>query len=211
LPRPRLLLGVIAMIIGLGLVWGVASWKRAAAKPVLDWSSEAIDGLHYEVLLPADYRSTGHYPVLLYMHQYAMGNYRDGLLKQVEAWFGTNTFRARHPAIIIVPMLDQAKDPGANFGGQRGGHSWEDVTIAALSQTMQRYSVDPARIYVTGNSLGGTGTWDMLISYNALTGSKGHIFAAGMPLAGMLHTAPSTCCRWNSGRRGVLIGGRRQA
>jgi hypothetical protein len=26
-----------------------------------------------------------------------------------------------------------------------------------------------------------------------------------------LQKAPSTCCRWNSGRRDVLIGGRRQA
>jgi predicted peptidase len=136
-----------------------------------------------------NYKSTGHYPLLLYMHQYAMGNYRNGLLKQVEVWFATPAFRARHPAIIVVPMLDQAKDPGANFGGQRTGHSWKGVTIAALKQVMGRYSVDPARIYVTGNSLGGTGTWEMMLSYNRLTGSVEHIFAAGLPLAGKDHTA----------------------
>jgi Arc/MetJ-type ribon-helix-helix transcriptional regulator len=30
-------------------------------------------------------------------------------------------------------------------------------------------------------------------------------------IAEIIERAPSTCCRWNSGRRGVLIGGRRQA
>ncbi len=32
--------------------------------------------------------------------------------------------------------------------------------------------------------MGGMGTWQMLLDYNVLTGTKGHIFAAGMPLAG---------------------------
>jgi predicted peptidase len=77
----------------------------------------------------------------------------------------------------------------ANFGGKQQGHAWEDATLAALKHVMGQYSVDPARIYVTGNSLGGMGTWDMLLSYNAQTGSEAHIFAAGMPLAGRHQTA----------------------
>jgi predicted peptidase len=187
--RQRLLLYVVAIIVMVAMISTVIVRKRAAATPTMEWISETIDDLHYEVLLPANYRPAGHYPILLYMHQYVMGNYRNALLKQVEAWFGTPAFRERHPAIIIVPMLDQATDRGANFGGKRAGHSWQDAIIAALKQTMERYSIDPARIYVTGNSMGGMGTWDMLLSYNVLTGSKGHIFAAGLPIAGMHQTA----------------------
>lgn len=40
--------------------------------------------------------------------------------------------------------------------------------------------------------MGGMGTWQMLLDYNAQTGSKGHIFAAGMPLASVQHTADPT-------------------
>ncbi|WP_428483890.1 alpha/beta hydrolase-fold protein [Rhodopila sp.] len=189
LPRRRLLLGVTAIIMSVGVMFTVALRKKAAATPTMDWINETIDGLHYAVLLPANYKSTKHYPVVLYLHQYDMGNYRNGLLKQVEAWFGTSAFRTRHLAIIIVPMLDQIKDPKANFGGKHTGHAWKDATIAALKHVLEQYSADPARIYVTGNSMGGMGTWDMLLSYNARIGSNDHFFAAGMPLAGRHQTA----------------------
>jgi predicted peptidase len=125
-----------------------------------------------------------------------MGSYRKGLLRQVDAWFGRAGFRSRHPAIIVMPLLDQRKDPTANFGGKMAGRSWQDAVIVALRQVMAQCSVDPARVYVTGNSLGGMGTWDMLLAYNAQTGTKGRIFAAGMPLAGRHHTAdPATAAQ----------------
>jgi predicted peptidase len=152
-----------------------------------DWTSFDVNGLHYEILLPAHYDKATSYPVVLYLHQLDMGNYRDELRKQVGAWFDAIPFRTRHPAIVVVPMLDQTKDPGGrdiNFGGKRTGHIGEDNTIAALHQVTDHYLTDKSRIYVTGNSLGGMGTWQMLLDYNAQTGTKGHIFAAGMPLAG---------------------------
>lgn len=148
--------------------------------------------LHYEVLLPAGFTPDVRYPVVLYLHQLDMGNDRKGLIRQVDAWFNTPGFRARHPAIVVVPMLDQSEDKGGrlvNFGGKRQGGDGEAATIAALRQVIARYPVDPARIYVTGNSLGGMGTWEMLLSYNARTGSREHIFAAGMPVAGRHGTA----------------------
>ena len=89
-------------------------------------------------------------------------------------------------------MLDQTNDPGGkliNFGGKREGHVGEDNAVAALKQVTSRYTFDPSRIYVTGNSMGGMGAWQMLLDYNAWTGTKDHIFAAGMPLAGAQRTA----------------------
>ncbi len=143
--------------------------------------------MNYEVLLPAGYHDGGHYPVVLYLHQLVMGNYPDALLKQVDRWFNTDDFRSRHPCIVVMPMLDQRNDTAGrtvNFGGKREGHVGEDNAIAALQQVMGRYSIDPERVYVTGNSMGGMGTWQMLLDYNSQTGSKGRLFAAGLPLAG---------------------------
>jgi predicted peptidase len=152
-----------------------------------NWTVFDANALHYEVLLPEHYEQATRYPVVLYLHQLDMGNYRDDLRKQVDVWFNSVSFRMRHPAIVVVPMLDQTKDPGGkeiNFGGKRSGHIGEDSTIDALRQVTDHYLTDRSRIYVTGNSLGGMGTWQMLLDYNAQTGTKGHIFAAGMPLAG---------------------------
>jgi predicted peptidase len=176
---------------GLGATCGVGVWRGAAAQTT-DWVSEEVNGLHYEVLLPDHYDPARRYPVVLYLHQLDMGNYREGLRKQVNQWFNTQAFRSRHPCIVIVPMLDQTKDPGGrlvNFGGKREGHEGEDNSIAALRQVTARYATDADRIYVTGNSMGGMGAWQMLLDYNVQTGTKGHIFAAGMPLAGAQRTA----------------------
>jgi predicted peptidase len=191
--RLGVLLGALAIVAAVGLT-EVASWRRADAR-THDWMAFDNNGLHYEVLLPKQYDERQRYPVVLYLHQLDMGDARAALLKQVDAWFNTDSFRARHPAIVVVPMLDQTSDPGGrqiNFGGKRDGHIGEDNTIAAMRQVFDHFSVDPERIYVTGNSMGGMGAWQMLLDYNVQTGTKGHIFAAGMPLAGANRTADPT-------------------
>jgi predicted peptidase len=181
----------VLLAAGLGLMFGIGG-LRAAAAQTADWIRADVNGMHYAVLLPEGHDPSRKYPVVLYLHQLDVGNYPDALLKQVDAWFDTQAFRSRHRCIVIVPMLDQTKDPGGrtvNFGGKKEGHIGEDNAIAALRQVLDRYSVDTGRIYVTGNSMGGMGTWQMLLDYNAQTGRKGHIFAAGMPLAGAQRTA----------------------
>lgn len=188
--RPLLFLcGSIALGLSGGL--GVDHLRQAAAQTHA-WTAAEINGLHYEVLLPENYDANRKYPVVLYLHQLDMGDYREGLLKQVNAWFDTAAFRSRHPCIVVVPMLDQTSDKGGrliNFGGKREGHIGEDNAIAALRQVMDRYGADQKKIYVTGNSMGGMGAWQMLLDYNTRTGTKGHLFAAGMPLAGSNRTA----------------------
>jgi predicted peptidase len=179
------------IIVTLGAIFSPTQWRQAAAQTG-GWIPDEVNGLHYEILLPERYDPATRYPVVLYLHQLDMGDYREGLLKQVNGWFNTPAFRSRHPAIVVVPMLDQTKDPGGrlvNFGGKREGHAGEDNTIAALKQVMGGYPVDARRVYVTGNSMGGMGTWQMLLDYNIQTGTKAHIFAAGMPLAGAQRTA----------------------
>jgi predicted peptidase len=189
--RRWVLLSCFLLTAASGAMFGIGAWRQAAAQTA-DWISAEVNGLHYEVRLPDHYDTAGKYPVVLYLHQLDMGNYREGLRKQVNGWFNTQAFRSRHPCIVIVPMLDQTKDPGGrlvNFGGKREGQAGEDNTIAALRQVTARYATAADRIYVTGNSMGGMGTWQMLLDYNVQTGSKGHIFAAGMPLAGAQRTA----------------------
>jgi hypothetical protein len=115
------------------------------------------------------------YTVLLYLYQYDIARDPKNPIHQVDAWFGSAEFRTHHPAIIVMPMLDQTKDPSANFGGKRAGRSWQHADIVALEQVKARYAIDPARIYVIGNSLGGMGTWDMLLCYNAHTGEGSHL------------------------------------
>ena len=153
-----------------------------------NWITQTINGMQYDVLLPANYNPVIKYPTVLYLHQLDMGDDPSGLLAEVNPWFNTATFRADYPAIVVMPLLDQTADPSGqtiNFGGvSTADTAGENNAIAALKQVMTQYSSDSSRVYVTGNSLGGIGTEDMVIKYNAYTGTEGKIFAAALSLAG---------------------------
>ncbi|HVY17562.1 MAG TPA: hypothetical protein VHB27_20240 [Rhodopila sp.] len=179
----------IALALGLGVlaVVGIGTAVRRwidRPMPQMHWLSGEADGLPYRVLLPEAYDPARRYPAVLYLHQYLMGNDPDALLHEVEGWFAKPWFRRDYAAIVVVPVLDQRQDRGANFGGKRTAPVEEDAAIAALRQASAQYHGDPDRTYVTGNSMGGMGAWDMLIHYNTRTGDKGHVFAAGLVLAG---------------------------
>ena len=161
-----------------------------AAAPVTagNWIVQTINGMQYDVLLPANYDPATAYPVMLYLHQLDMGNDPSGLLQEVDPWFNSTQFRTDHPAIVVMPFLDQSADPSGqtiNWGGiSTADSAGETDAIAALKQVMSQYKVDGSRVYLTGNSMGGIGTEDMLIKYNASTGTEGRIFTAGLALAG---------------------------
>ena len=150
-----------------------------------DWITQSYNGMQYIVLLPQNYNPSQSYSATLYLHQLDNGSFGpQGLEPQINPWFNNSG----NQSIIVAPLLDQTTDPGGqtiNFGGvSTADTAGENNAIGALKQVMSQYSVDRSRVYVTGNSMGGIGTWDMLIKYNAYTGTEGRIFAAGMPIAG---------------------------
>lgn len=150
-----------------------------------DWIIQSYNGMQYIVLMPKYYNPSQSYSVTLYLHQLDNGSFGpQGLEPQIDPWFNNSG----NQSIIIAPLLDQLSDPKGrtiNFGGyDTDDTTGENNAIGALKQAMSQYSVDSSRVYVTGNSMGGAGTWDMLIKYNAYTGTEGRIFAAGMPIAG---------------------------
>ncbi len=58
------------------------------------------------------------------------------------------------------------------------GRTVADQMMSMVDRAIALYAVDPARIYVTGPSMGGGGTWNMLHWY-------GERFAAGVPIVGV--------------------------
>jgi dienelactone hydrolase len=154
-----------------------------------DWTIQSINGMQYMVLLPDGYDPSVKYPTTLYLHALDNGNPGPEFLQtQIDSYFNTAQFRTDHPSIIVAPVLDQTADTSGetiNWGGVSAADTdGETNAIAALQQVMSQYSVDPSRVYVTGNSMGGIGTEDMLTKFNAYTGTQGKIFAAGLALAG---------------------------
>ena len=83
----------------------------------------------------------------------------------------------------IDNLLEAARQRGALLYAPQAPGNWSptsrtDQVMDMVDQAISTYNVDPNRLYVTGLSMGGGGTWNMLNRYDDR-------FAAGVPIAGI--------------------------
>jgi predicted peptidase len=129
---------------------------------------------HYQVYVPADYATKPSWPAILFLHGAGeRGN--DGLLQtNVGLAPAIRQNPSRYPAIAILPQVP----PDSQWVGTPA-----DMALAALQQTMREFHVDPSRVYLTGLSMGGHGTW--YIAYR-----HPELFAAVVPICGWVRDFP---------------------
>jgi predicted peptidase len=104
----------------------------------------------YQVYIPVNYVRGKALPVILFLHGVGEGG-EDGLLQtQVGLGPAIRQARQRFPFIVVFPQA-------------RHDQLWtgEMATLAlkTLDQTVEEFKADPQRLYVTGISMGGFGTW----------------------------------------------------
>jgi len=122
---------------------------------------------HYLTYLPQKYDSTKHkqWPLIIYLHgKSACGNNLDKV-----RGYGLPFFTDRGMQLDAIALSPQCPS----------GNNWttEDWLTPFLKEAFKKYRIDTCRIYLTGMSLGGFGTWDLAIKYP-------HRFAAIAPLCG---------------------------
>ena len=113
-----------------------------------------VDGKEYrfQVFVPREYRSSTQWPVILSLHGGGeRGN--DGLI-QTEVGLGRAIRRHadRFPAIVVFPQAPTGDTPGWQSFGAR-------IALAALDRTLAEFATDKSRVYLTGLSMGGNGSW----------------------------------------------------
>ncbi len=116
--------------------------------------SVRLDGTEYafQVFVPREYRSSMSWPVVLSLHGGGeRGN--DGLI-QTEVGLGRAIRRhaTRFPAIVVFPQSPVGETAGWQSIGAR-------VALAALDKAMAEFNTDKSRVYLTGLSMGGNGSW----------------------------------------------------
>ena len=117
----------------------------------LDRSVE-IAGLTYpyQVYVPRAYDPGKRWPVILFLH--GSGERGSDGMHQTAVGIGSaiRWHPARYPAIVVMPQAP-------------ADSSWQgapaEAALAALSATEAELGTDPDRVYLTGLSLGGNGTW----------------------------------------------------
>lgn len=105
----------------------------------------------YQVYVPADRDRAASWPVIVDLHgNGAQGT--DGLLPTARGLADQIRLnRSRFPAVVVFPQ--------AAVGKRWFDNEMEDLVIAELDRTMTEFGGDPARVYLTGFSMGGTGVY----------------------------------------------------
>lgn len=125
------------------------------------------------------------YPLVVCLHG-AAGRGDDNQARGIEAYavLKAPAVQATHPAFLLAPQC--AKNfQWVDTPWAKGSYDLDAVPEsvymkklhALILQTLATYPVDPARVYVTGQSMGGFGTWDLILRYPDL-------FAAAIPICG---------------------------
>ena len=109
--------------------------------------------MNYLIYLPEGYdRGAATWPLVLFLHGAGERGRDIDLVKK----HGPPKLVAAGKTFPFILVSPQCPD----------GQFWSTPVLDALLEDVQdRYRVDPARIYVTGLSMGGGGTWDLAIRY----------------------------------------------
>jgi predicted peptidase len=137
---------------------------------------KGADGIEakYVVFVPHGYHGDRLYPTILFLH--GAGEWGTDGQKQVEVGLGP-AIRKREknfPFLVVFPQ-SQKKTWPVDLNNQEQLRdllaTWSDQDVegrralAILAEVAKDYRVDPERVYLTGLSMGGYGTWSLAASH----------------------------------------------
>lgn len=130
--------------------------------------NDAIDGSTQfcRAYLPADYSAARQWPLILSLHGFNPAN-----PEYVDWW---RVEQRHHP--IAETKATIVIEPHGRGNAQYLGMGDRDV-MRCLDEAKRRFSVDAERVYLTGESMGGHGTW-------AIASRHPDVFAAAAPVFG---------------------------
>ncbi len=111
----------------------------------------------YQVYIPSAWNAEKKWPVILFLHG-AGERGEDGLL-QTEVGIGSSirSNKALFTSIVVMPQCHKGK-------------WWSDIdmekqALLALDKSIREYNGNTKKIYLTGLSMGGYGTWNIATKY----------------------------------------------
>ena len=143
------------------------------------------DTLNYRLLYP-DSDTLRKYPLVIFLHGSGeRGNDNEAQLKWGVSNFATDHNMMLYPALVIAPQCP-ANMSWSNFSREKSGTELHlqstptkpmQLVLGLVQQMIKTMPVDTNRIYITGLSMGGYGTFDAIERYP-------HLFAAAVPVCG---------------------------
>jgi predicted peptidase len=161
----------------------------------LSWIYKDADGTEskYVVFVPHDYKGDKPYPVILFLH--GAGETLGGKKRPVEVGIGPaiKKHEKTFPFITVIPQSHQRTWRADSADGKRA--------LAILDEVCKNYKTDPRRIYLTGLSMGGYGTWSLAVAHPERWAAIAPICGGGDPRqAAKIKDLPCWCFHGDADR-----------
>lgn len=157
-----------ALVLAIGLAAAGLALARPPEPPKERFQRGTWKGTPYRLFVPAKYDGNTALPLVLFLHGGAgRGRDNERQLREgngmiIDMFAGAEK---ESPAFVLAPQTASRHDPG--------------TTLAILDEVRARYRVDPTRLYVVGQSLGGYGLLDVVHARPTLFAAAVVIAAGG--------------------------------
>jgi len=148
------------------------------------YKSKKYSSLPYRLLVPVNYNKGKKYPLVLFFH--GVGERGTDNMKQLYCGldiFANENRMKRYPCFVVAPQCpSDTKWADVEWKAER--HTMKKyptpplaMSIELVRELQKEFSIDSERLYVTGYSMGGFGTWEAIQRWPDL-------FAAAVPVCG---------------------------
>lgn len=171
-------------LLGFLFASSVVAAQDAAVFERAQYVNASGDTLRYRLLKPANYNPKKKYPLVIFLHGSGeRGTDNEAQIKHITALFTDEQNRQQFPCFVFAPQcppdnrwMDRVS-PEATVQQKSEAAPPLQLTREAVDQLMKTYKINKKRQYVTGLSMGGFGTWDLITRYPKR-------FAAAIPICG---------------------------
>ncbi len=127
-------------------------------------------GLLYQFFGNPKWDPTKRYPLVINLHgSGSSGNDNEKQMGGATKVFTSSENQAERPCFMLAPQC-----PDQNIGWKK---EVADHLMELIADLVEKLPIDPDRIYLTGSSMGGFGTWSLAAKYP-------NVFACAVPLCG---------------------------
>ena len=158
------------------------NWKKirpAASRKLAERFEDRVfvssrgDTLHYFLMKPVNYDTVQSYPLVTCLHGGAIGT-GDIEIHEPAPFLSLPENHKKYPAFIFVPQVRV----GYTWGWLPGFPGMDSLVFEAITALELEFSIDDRRLYITGPSGGGYGTWHYITTHP-------NTFAAAIPMSGI--------------------------
>lgn len=179
------LLLLLSIVLNTSIIAQTFQYKSHSNATIANYS------MPYRLFVPSNYDPNKSYPLVLFLH--GAGERGSDNELQVTANNGATRWaeaanQEAHPCFVVAPQCPGTKQ-WVNTNWLFGSYSIDNIPVSneirmvkdILDTLQTKYSIDASRLYITGLSMGGYGTWDFILRYPTLFKAAICMAGAGDP------------------------------